>query len=254
MLFLNLGAWFLQNTETGQILKGDFPPVNYTRSRSNSYARHTSISRTNAIMQFLHGEAQKLSVDIRLFGRDIAFNSVERDLVLMESWMMPQSGLNDIPPVMTFWVGDAHVIMDCVIISMANIRYGTPDIKGGVRDVSLTLELEEYVKFDINDNRLFETRYHRARQRDYYEMLTFREYGDPMMGDIIRKRHPTKPVINVGDTIKLPSIAAVRRDVVEPKSITFKGAFAKKDSPQKTLRATMFDLRARPYVSHILVE
>lgn len=254
MLFVpSLRTWFLQNTETLQILKGNFEPVSLVRERANNWANHTALSRTNAILQFLNGEAQTLSVDIRLYAETIV-NSVERDLALMESWMLPQSSLENRPPILTFWVGDGHVIMDCVITSMSNIRYGTPTFFGGLRDVSLTLNLKEYVKFSLEDNDLFETRYHRARRRDYYELLTYKEYGNPLMGDIIRKRHPTLPVVNTGDTIKLPSVEAIRKDIVEPKSIALQTAFGKKDTPQKRLRAEMFDKRNRPYVSHVVIE
>lgn len=253
MLFVpSLRTWFIQNTETLQVLKGTFEPVSLVRERANNWATHTALSRYKSILQFLNGEAQTLSVEIRLYAETIV-NSVERDLATLERWMQ---GFGDLgrPPVLSFWVGDGHVMMDCVIVSMSNIRYGTPTFFGGLRDVSLTLNLKEYVKFSLEDNDLFETRYHRARRRDYYELLTYKEYGNPLMGDIIRKRHPTLPVVNTGDTIKLPSVEAIRKDIVEPKSIALQTAFGKKDTPQKRLRAEMFDKRNRPYVSHVVIE
>lgn len=255
MLFVpTIRTWFLQNTETFQILKGAFEPVNVTRERQNNWVEHTALSRTNAILQFLNGQAQTISVDIRLYAETIVGNTIERDLALMESWMLPQSSLQNRPPILSFWVGDGHVIMDCVITAMSNIRYGPPSLFGAVREVNLTLGLKEYVEFSIDDSDLFETRYHRARTRDYYEMLTFKEYGNPLMGDIIRKRHPKLPVVNTGDTVKLPSVEALRKDIVETKSIALQTAFGKKDTPQKRLRAEMFDKRNRPYVSHVVIE
>jgi hypothetical protein len=255
MLFVpSIRTWFLQNTETSQILKGAFEPLSTSRNIQNNWAEHNALSRTKSILQFLNGQAQTISVDIRLYAETVVGNSIERDLTLMESWTLPQSSLKNRPPVLTFWIGDAHLLMDCVIMSMSNIRYGAPNLLGAVRDVSLTLELKEYTNFSLEDNELYETRYHRARVRDYYEMLTQKEYGNPLMGDIIRKRHPSLPVVNTGDTVKLPSVEAIRKDIVEPKSIALQTAFGKKDTPQKRLRAEMFDKRNRPYVSHIVIE
>jgi hypothetical protein len=144
-------------------------------------------------------------------------------------------------------------MMDCVIESLSP-KFGRPTWFGNIRSVQASITLRQYTEFDLESAAAGETRYHRAVVRDYYELLTQREYGSAIMGDIIRKRHPTNPNIQVGDTIKLPSIEAIRKEKVEPKSLCLKGAYSKKETPQRTLRRDMFDLRNRPYVSHILID
>jgi hypothetical protein len=137
---------------------------------------------------------------------------------------------------------------------VSGIQYRTPTAFGGIRDVSLTLNLKAYKEFDITATEESETRYHRARERDYYEMLCWREYRNPNIGDIIRKRHPSKPNLQPGEVVKLPTATALRRDRVEPKSIALQTSFGKKDTPQRRLRMEMLDARNRGYVSHVIVE
>jgi hypothetical protein len=95
-----------------------------------------------------------------------------------------------------------------------------------------------------------ETRWHRARLHDYYEWLAQREYGDPMKGVIIRNDQPTKLVLQPGEIVKLPSPGNLLGRVAAPASIALEGAFDREESPQRTLRISMFDRRNRSYVSH----
>ncbi len=85
-------------------------------------------------------------------------------------------------------------------------------------------------------------------------MLTYREYGNPLLGDAIRKIHPTQPNLVAGNIVKLPSLAGLRSVVIEPKSIALQTATSRKNTPQKTLRTEMFEKRSGNYVSHVIVE
>lgn len=246
-----VNTWTLQNLETKQLVVGDFPAESVNRSHGNKWAEHNALGRAKPILQFLHGQAETLSVRVRLFATSIAFNKVDKDLTLLESWMYNALSKQR-PPICCFWVGSGSSMMDCVIEEIGGIEYGKPSITGQITDISLSLNLREYSKFDISANKIYETRYARTKRGEYYELLAEREYDDPMLGDVIRKRHPTKPVIQVSDVVKLPSVEAIRATVVEPTSIQLQTAFGKKLTPQKSLRQEMFDLRARPYVSHII--
>lgn len=251
-LFPAQDVWFLQNVQNAERLEGQFPPISVTRELGNEWAEHTAISRQNAILQFLHGKVETVSVQVRLYARDILFNHVEDDLKKLEEWKTPSPLYKNAPPVLSFWLGDGHLFVDCIIDSLSGITYGRPTGQGALRDVTLTINLKAYKKFSIEDTGDFETRYHRARERDYYELLTQREYGNALIGDVIRKRHPTQPNLQVGDVVKLPSIESLRNKRVEPKSIPLQTAYGKKDSPQRRLRLQSFEDHNQSYVSHVL--
>lgn len=253
-IFASTDVWFLQNVQNAERLEGQFPALNVVREVKNNWAKHTSISRVNSIIQFLNGESDTLSVQIRLYARDALFNRVEADLKKLEEWAKADALYGNKPPVLSFWIGDGHLFMDCVIESLSGITYGVPGFQGAPRDITLTINFIAYKPFGLNDQGTFETRYHRTSERDYYELLTQREYGDALMGDVIRKRHPTQPNLQVGDIVKLPSIEALRRTKVEPTSIALQTAYGKKDTPQRRLRLAMFESHNRSYVSHVIKE
>lgn len=260
MAFLNLRSWYLFNVDTGQLFQSQFEPEGLTRNVQANYAQHTALNRANPILQFLNKEAETCSFQATLFRQSVAVNNVEEDLALLQSWAEPAEGGqgNSKPPVLIFSVGDGFYNLDCVLESLSNITYGgeggRQTFDGGVRKVTFTVNLRQYQEFELDSALISETRYHRAKERDYYELIAQVEYGSAIKGDIIRKRNPDKPNMQLGDRVPFPSIEAIRRDRVEPKSMALSTAYGKKPTPQKQLRLDMFDRRNRPYVSHIILE
>lgn len=246
-------AWFLQNQTTFQIMQGKFAPVNLTGNVKPNYVSHTALSRTRAIRQFLNQSEDTLSFRVVMHDYDSITGSTETDLEMLKSWARPDELYGNKPPVLTFWVGQGWEMMDCVIDGLSDIQYEDPTILGSIRGVSLTVNLSAYAAFSLEGGGLFETRYHRAVVRDYYELLAYREYRNPMLGDAIRKRHSTKPNIQVGDVIKLPSVEAIRKEKAQPTSVALRTITGKKLTPQKLLYKDIFDRRNVTHVSHILM-
>jgi len=247
-------VWFLENLDTpNEKLQGQFVALNVNESISNKYAKNSSLNRSNPIIQFLSGEADTLSFQARFFARDMLFSSVKDNLEMIKKFARRDDKLKR-PPILHFWVGDSHLQMtQCIIDSIGGI-YQEPTALGAIRDVTLTINLTKYEPFELKETEPAETRYHRARDREYYEYLTYYEYGNANLGDVIRKRHPEKPTFQPGEIIKLPSIEAIRKEIVEPKSISLKTAYGKKVTPQRTLRLETFDNRDRTFTSHVIVE
>lgn len=253
-LFPTLRSWYLMNNDTFQIMQGQFEPVDLTKEVGANFAEHTALNRTKNILQFLNQKSDIITFEAVMYDRDSLIGSSEDDFALLESWAKADEAFNNRLPILTFWVGTGWQMMDCVIESLSGIKFGRPTWFGNMRNVSCTVTLRAYNEFSLEETALFETRYHRARVRDYYEMLTYREYGNALLGDVIRKRHPTKPNIQTGDVIKLPSVEALRKEKVTQKSIPLQTAYSKKPTPQRDLRRYMFEQRNRPYVSHVIIE
>jgi hypothetical protein len=252
---LGFRSWHLQSHDVpNQILHGQFEPQDTTENVGSKYSQHNSLNRAHPIIQFVNGVADTLSFNAQLFARDFLFNSVSDDLTLLKTWAKRDPNLRR-PHIVSFWVGDGAIAMDkCVVQGLSDIKYGKPSALGALKDVSLTIHLLQYEPFSLELTEPPETRYHHAKFDDYYEMLCFREYGNPMMGDVIRKRHPDKPSIQVADIVKLPSSEAIRKDTVEPKSLALNTAYGRKETPQRTLRLAVFDEHQRTHVSHVILE
>lgn len=246
--------WHLRNEETGEVLEGQFPPQGLTREVSNNWTEHTALGRSNPITMFLNKKANTLTFNGMFHGDNILeYAKVQERIEKLEEWTEPIADLGR-PPVVTFWLGNAHVEQQSVIDSISGITYYEPTITGEMRQVTFTLNLRQYVEFNFNETEATDTRYHQTRERDYYEMLTYREYGNPLLGDAIRKLHPSQPNLVAGKTVKLPSIAGLRSTKIEPKSIALQTSIGRKDTAQKTLRTEMFEKRNISLVSHIVVE
>jgi hypothetical protein len=252
-IFPMLKSWFLQNQTTQQIIRGEFHPVDLTKEVKPNYVTHVALSRTKEIVQFLNQDADTLSFKAVMNNRDGFSSFVEKDYQLLESWARPDPIYGNKPPILTFWVGQGWELMECVITGLSNIRFEEPFANGRIRQISLIVNLRKYEKFSLEGTGNYETRYHRAAVRDYYELLAYREYNNPMLGVVIRNRHPNKPNIQIGDVIKLPSVEAIRKERAQPTSIALRTITGKKITPQKTLVKQMFDNRNIVKVSYTIV-
>lgn len=244
--------WFLRNEDTGETLEGQFPAEGVQLSIQNNYARHTALNRSRAVLQYLNSENDKLSFQGRFFAEtflDTAMVENKFQLLLKMARRDPDLAR---PPIVTFWIGNSFLEQQSIIESIGGITFDPPMLTGEVRQIAFTVNLEAYQEFSLSDNEIFETRYHRSRVRDYYEMLTAREYGDPLLGDAIRKRHPDQPNLVPGNVVKLPSREALRTERLQPTSVALRDAFGKYDTPQRRLRIEMFNKRNIVAYSHVV--
>jgi hypothetical protein len=248
-----LKMWNLANDEIGEEIQGQFPAEDLKEEVGGVWASHTSLGRSRSILQFIRGKTPTIQFRARFFA-DNSSISIHKKWLVLKNWCEVDPDLGR-PPILQFWVGDAHLTFkQCVLETVGDITYEEPRSDGSLRHVSFQIHLKEFTPYNLESPKDGETRYHVSRQLDYYEMLALREYSDSMLGDVIRKRHPTKPNIRVGDVIKLPSRAALRKEVVEQTSIALGGAYDKRDNPNRTLRLVVFDNRNRTATSHTLLE
>jgi hypothetical protein len=246
--------WVMLNLDSGETLEGQFGPVNPVVSPGNpQYAEHTSLGRQNPIIQFTHVTADRLSFTALWFAVSDNDDTPEKAIQVLKNWKDRDPDLAR-PPRVGFSVGDGQLSMlSAVIESLGDISYfDPPKFGGGVRGVSVPVTLKEYTKFELISEPAPETRYHHAKQGEYYELISYFEYRTPDFGDIIRKRHPTKASLTENDVVKLPSAEAIRTIPIRPTSIAFRNTLLLKDSPQKQLRNRVFDRTNRAYTSPIL--
>lgn len=245
----NFKVWNLKNLDTGQTLQGQFEAENVSREIAVNWGQFTSLNRQNPILQFLNGSAKRVSFDGRLFRKHALDTSPEDKLDMLVSWTEIDPALRR-PPILQYWIGDGHLTINCVIVGLKE-DYRRPDFFGGLRDVTFSVSLLEFSTFSLDDAEEVDTRYARARERDYFELLAFEEYGNPLIGDVIRKQHPALQSMEAGDIVRLPSIEGVRNTPVTQTSIPLKTAFGRKDTPQRRLRQQFIDKRSTKYVSHL---
>lgn len=249
---LALKAWSLQNNLTDEVLKGQFPAEDVTRNVGGNWAEIQALNRQNAFLQFLNGKTQTLSVRSMFFKRDLLDDSpVERINKLIEWTQLTRSQRR--PPLLTFYLGDGLGLqMDVILTGVTDIKYTEPNALGGIRQVSFVMEFLRWERSQLIADQLevTDTRYAVAKSADYYELLCEKEYGDPMVGVVIRQRHPKQPLLTEGNIVKLPALEGVRGVVPTQQSIALRTAFGRKDTLQKRLRIQWFARRATDYEPH----
>ena len=249
----NFRTWYMDNLDSGQTLQGQFSPQQTTENIGANWAQQTALNRGNAILQFVNQNNDTLSFSGRFFRDGVVDADPKVKLDLLKSWARIESSVRR-PPVIHFYVGDGHIQMNAVITNISNITYGRPDALGGLRDVTFQVELLRFEPFSLDDEGSSDTRYARAKDREYYELLAYQEYGNPLLGDYIRKLHPGQTPLATGDIVRLPAIQGVRNQRISQTSIPLTNGFGRRDTPQRSLRLFWFTKRGKSKVSHVLQE
>lgn len=249
---LSLKTWSLKNNEDGTVLKGQFPAEQVSRSVGANFAEIQALNRSNAFIQFLNGKTQTLSVKSRFFKRDLLDDSPVEKVDKLIEWTQSTVRFRR-PPILTFYLGDGLGLqMDVVCKDITGIEYSEPNALGGIRQVSFTMEFMQVSGGQNSvsgEQEVTDTRYAHAKEGDYYELLCEQEYGDPMIGVVIRQRNPTMALLEPGDVIALPALEGVRGLTPQQQSIALKTAFGRKDTLQRQLRIQFFNKRAGDYTT-----
>ena len=253
--FQNRG-WRIFNLDDGETLEGQFEASGLTENVGANYAEHVSLNRQVPILQWLNGQADTCTFQGRVYQASDEDFTPEQHIERLKTWTR-LDGLLQRPPIIGFEVGDGHVKMvTAVILTVGGIVYDRVTLDGKMRGATFNIVMKRYDEYtlDSSNEPTGETRYARAKDTDYYELLAYREYKLPLHGDRLRKRIPSQPNLSTGDVVKLPSIRVMRKETVEPESIPLVGSLSKKDTVTKALRAAWFDKRNDPRISHVVKE
>jgi hypothetical protein len=246
--FMAVKTWTLINEDTSEVMQGQFPSDSNSREVGSNWAQIQSLNRSNAILQFLNGKNETLSVSSRFYRRDFADGSPDEKINKLITWAK-RDATKGRPPILLFALGDGKSVnMRVILESLSGITYSTPNYFGGVREVKFTMNFTEFVPFSLSDKQVTDTRYHRAKDGEYYELIAWGEYGNALLGDVIRKHpyHTGKAVLQPGAIVRLPSIEGVRTTKITQKSPVLAGAYSPKATAQRTLRLDTFQRRSGP--------
>jgi hypothetical protein len=246
--FLTAKTWTLFNTENNKRLEGQFPHEGLSREVGAHWEEINALTRERPILQFITGEVETLEMSSRFFRRDITDDTVNEKISTLISWTKkdPRFGR---PPILQLMVGDGEAVnMRVILKSLSRVQYAKPDFQGQLRMVTFQMTLWNYTEFAITDQLQKDTRYHRTARGQYYELIAKQEYGNPLLGDVIRKSaaQSGKALLSPGDIVKLPSIEGIRSARITQTSVILKGAFGQKDTPQRKRREEIFDEKSQP--------
>lgn len=258
---LALKTWTLKNVDTAEIIQGQFPAEEVKLENTGSnFVQIAALNRANSIIQFINGKTPTLTVSSRFYRRDFTDGSPVDKIEKLKSWatmdaLAASAGIRQRPPKLTFYLGDGLGLQkDCVMTECANILYSQPNALGGMRQVTFEMHflvLEGIQTSQSGEKEVLDTRYAHAKDDDYYEKLAAVEYGDPMIGVILRQRNPTMGLLKTGDIVAMPAAAGIAGSTATQQSIALSGSFGRKNTAAKQLRLQYLVSRNRPYTAFI---
>jgi len=194
-----------------------------------------------------------MSLKSRFFKRDITDDSPTAKMKqLLE--LTRRNEDKGRPPILLFAIGDGNAVsMQVVLTDVSDIQYSPPNFLGDVKHVTFSLQMRKFTPFSLSEKQVTSTRYHRAKDGEYYELIAQAEYGNALFGDVIRKlpEQNGKALLQAGDIVKLPSAAGVRSMQITQTSVALKGSFSQKNTAQKALRLEVLDRINKPYNSFV---
>src|SRR3990172_3389398 len=199
-----------------------FQPQGPVLNEAASWVSANAQGRDHPILQFARGQQTTITFEAKLFAETITDNIQDKlDALRASSKQLAPFGR---PPVWIFVWGS--IIHETVVVeSVGNIRYDAIRQDGSARGVFFAITLLKYVPYDIQltdpNAPLGGTFFTRARDGDLWEDVALREYGDPLMGDLLRRRNPdlAEPGDEPVRVLSLPPASTLRLEVIEPVSI-----------------------------------
>lgn len=225
------------------VIRFQFVPVNYQEAGvAANWSQSTGLGRENPILQFSSGEQKAITWEIQLWAAH-DLDDVNETLQALKQCVAKDSKLKRPFRFNLVW-GD--IVDEIVVVqSLGNITYNDVRPDGTIRGCRFPITLLVYKTIDItlaaeeDLSLLTDTFYSAVKAGDQWEDIALREYGNPDLGDLLRRRNPSLPFPGQrpGAIVKLPKLVNLIQDVIEP------------DSPPLRRTAAGLQLRQKVYES-----
>jgi hypothetical protein len=251
MAYRQWANWSLFSLDTFDTLEGQYPLEMPTQNLGAHYESAWSMNRNEPITQWIHGTVTTWSFGVTLRAKDST-----DDIRSKIKWLTESTVKDDKlgrPPLYVWSWGSIE--MTCFITALGGIQWEMMPTKLSPtfeppRMVKFQITLQKYVPWDLKktDPNLppLDTFYVYSKVGQTYEAMAGKRYGQPLWGDLVRRRNPDKAYLQVGDRIALPDSDKLLEEEVEPVSAplqrTEEGLGARQD---------MFELRNVSKVSHV---
>lgn len=216
--------------DRGDRISGQFTPQQMTKNKGSVIAEAGGYSRMSPIIQWVGGKLDTYTFQARLFSAHRDDQTAADKLTQIEYLMEAESTLGRPPIVSFFWGVAIPDGFPCMVDSIGGITYDEIRSDGTPRGVTLSITLKHRTRFrfeQVVTAQTERTPTHIAIHGETYEMIAEREYGDPMLGVLLRQMNPRSPMtknaprsvadLSPGDEVKIYPIRDMRREPVRPK-------------------------------------
>ena len=214
--------WELKDLDHNAKLLPQFPIEDVSVTVGGELVDQGRVGFQDAITNWVRGRSRVVTFQTALFSRH------KDEGVFVQAWMDDIIALATKdeelgrPPICLFTLGNA--LSEVVLVESADPTIVSVLKDGYPQEVRFNITLRRYVPFSqqqIDPTKpQKESFYLIASQAEQsYEAIARRYYGDPLLGDRLRKRHPDYPFAPVvGNVVRVPARSIVLQETVEPAS------------------------------------
>jgi hypothetical protein len=214
--------WWILNLDTLQLIQPQLPmpsdgiDVTY----GGNLVDQARFGEQDPVTHWVHGVTRSILFKAVLFTRHADEAADVQDLleqIILLTQKDPKLGR---PPICQFTYGS--FFNETVLIETAGTNIVSVDNVGRPREVQIAFTLRRYVPFSqkqIDPTKpTKESFYLIATEAERsYEALARRFYGDPLLAEALRRRHPAEPFApRIGSKVKIPPRAIALREPIDP--------------------------------------
>lgn len=212
--------WRLRNLDTNELILPPFPMPEdgVTIEIGGKIVEQDRFGFQNPVTQWTGGKVRTFGFTARMFARDSA-EDVRAQLKKFEALALKSDTLGR-PPIVLFTYG--KVINEIVLVEAVNPTIKPLRSDGLPRDVTLAFVLRKYVPFrqqqiDPTKPKKESYKLRASSALKSYEAIAKQYYGNPLLGDRLRKRNPGSPFAPVvGELVSVPPRSIIATETVEP--------------------------------------
>lgn len=270
-------TWIMEVEEknaelAGKKFKGKFIPQQMQETVGSFLGENSTVNKDTPNFQWIRGEADQFSFTGRLYARD-SLTSIRQDVELLKSLAKRDKTLRRAPKIRFFAGTDIAFI--CFIKGI-QFQYDEPRSDGSLRGVTMRFQLQKLDKklqtakassdlaknlklsagllagfagianvtglIDIPGGSLKTIgRTRIAKSGETFEIIANQEYGDALLGDILRRAQPQIGDLTPGDKVILIDPGEITSIRVTQQSVSLKNT-----QENLNLRQLKLDARNRP--------
>lgn len=248
-------AWSLKNDDTDEVIRGQYVPQNYTENIGSNIIDSITLNQQDPFPQWINGQAETITFTGRLFATNSSKN-IKQDVDILKSANKKVESLKR-PPIFTFTYG-VEIAFKCFVITVGGIKYDEIRGDGTLRGVEFNISLRKIVPEDIQGQSAAsnlaakiktaagivigataiasslnlinipggslhkKSRTIKVKRGDTFESIASLEYGNALVGDILRRIQPDKVILQTGDNVILVDEIEIFQINVTPQSVALK--------------------------------
>ncbi len=253
LLFQSLN-WKLTSQDDGKVIEGQFMPTDLVQNISANYAQISTLGRAQPILQFQNDELETITFTARIWAphqgvAGLGAETIEEIVDDIKALPRKDPDLGR-PKIWEFTAGESLALV-CIVKSIGGVRYDRMrPLDGTLRGVTFSMELWRFDEYDVSlsGGAGAESLVLAFKENESFESLGRRVYGDPNVGEPLRRRNPSLVVPTAGDLVHLPPKQNLTVGFsLEPVSVPLA-----RTERQQTAQRDHFSRRARTYRSHVL--